>query len=226
MDGYVYALAYGTIGGASKFFAGGSFSYAGSTAVKALAQWDGSNWSAIGTFGSGLDNVQVNALTYASNNLYVAWSYSLYTSGRLPNTIYKVSKWNGSSWTELGTFNSAVSALACSGTTVYAGGGFTTVGTTAANAIAKYDGSSWSAMGSGISGGTVTSLVCDTSGNLYVGGGFGSPGNNIAMWNGSAWSTLGSGTNSTVYALAFDSAGALYVGGSFTSPGNYIAVYK
>ena len=42
-----------------------------------------------------------------------------------------------------------VYALAVSGTNLYAGGDFTTAGGSAATNIAKWDGSSWSALGSG-----------------------------------------------------------------------------
>jgi hypothetical protein len=43
-----------------------------------------------------------------------------------------------------------VSALAVSGSTLYAGGYFTTAGGTNANDIAQWNGSSWSALGSGM----------------------------------------------------------------------------
>ncbi len=52
---------------------------------------------------------------------------------------------------------------------LYAGGGFTTAGGVAANRIAKWDGASWSALGSGMNGG-VRALAVDGSGNLYAGG--------------------------------------------------------
>ena len=39
-----------------------------------------------------------------------------------------------------------------SGTNLYAGGGFTTAGGVPANYIAKWDGSAWSALGSGMDG--------------------------------------------------------------------------
>ena len=129
-----------------------------------------------------------------------------------------------------GTSNS-VSALALDGSgNLYAGGGFTTAGGTPASYIARWDGSAWSALGSGMNNG-VNALAVDGSGNLYAGGGFTTAGgisaNRIARWDGSTWSALGSGMNSTVRALALDGSGNLYAGGAFTtaggSPANYIA---
>ena len=46
--------------------------------------------------------------------------------------------------------NSAVYALAISGSDLYAGGQFTTAGGNAANDIAKWNGSAWSALGEGM----------------------------------------------------------------------------
>jgi hypothetical protein len=109
---------------------------------------------------------------------------------------------------------------------LYAGGTFTTAGGVAANRIAKWNGSAWSALGTGMSGGTdpyVYALALDSSGNLYAGGSFTTAGgvaaNRIAKWNGTAWSTLGTGMNSAVNTLALDSSGNLYAGGNFTTAG-------
>ena len=81
---------------------------------------------------------------------------------------------------------------------LYAGGQFETAGGTPANGIAKWNGSSWSALGSGMNG-WVYALAVSGS-DLYVGGDFttagGSAANYIAKWNGSSWSALGSGMNS------------------------------
>ena len=69
-------------------------------------------------------------------------------------------------------------------------------GGVAANYIAKWDGSTWSALGSGMMV-IVDALAMDGAGNLYAGGFFAFAGgvaaNNIAKWNGSTWSALGSG---------------------------------
>jgi hypothetical protein len=70
----------------------------------------------------------------------------------------------------------AVSALAVSGSDVYAGGWFTMAGGSAANYIAKWDGNSWSALGSGMGGDylmppSVSALAVSGS-DLYAGGSF------------------------------------------------------
>ena len=119
-----------------------------------------------------------------------------------------------------------------SGPALYAGGEFTSAGGVAANYIAKWNGSSWSALGSGMNGIVYALTVFDDGSGpaLYAGGVFtiagGVAANHIAKWNGSSWSALGSGMGYTVYALTvFDdgSGPALYAGGDFTTAGGVAA---
>ena len=89
-------------------------------------------------------------------------------------------------------------ALAVSGGTLYAGGGFTEAGTNAAKCIAQWNGSSWSALGSGISGVTYPAVdALAVSGNtLYAGGGFTKAGTNAANYVAQAvlvWPEIQSG---------------------------------
>src|SRR5437016_9536958 len=76
---------------------------------------------------------------------------------------------------------------------LYIGGGFTIVGDVFANRVAKWNGSSWTALGSGLNN-TVVALAVSGS-DLYAGGEFttavGSAANRIAKWNGSSWTALG-----------------------------------
>jgi hypothetical protein len=120
----------------------------------------------------------------------------------------------------VGGFNSPVCALAVSGTNLYAGGYFTNAGGVAATNIAEWDGTAWSALGSGINGQVYALAVIGT--DLYAGGLFTTAGgvsaNYIAKWDGSAWSALGSGMNNQVLALAV-SGTDLYAGGYFTTAG-------
>jgi hypothetical protein len=77
--------------------------------------------------------------------------------------------------------NNTVSALAVIGPDLYAGGNFTTAGGILANHIAKWDGNSWSALGSGTDG-NVSALATDGSGHLFVGGSFYLAGTNVSPY--------------------------------------------
>src|SRR3954451_17959999 len=121
--------------------------------------------------------------------------------------------------------NNYVYAIAISGSDVYVGGRFTTAGGVAANSIARWDGSNWSALGSGVD--VQVEALAVSGSDVYAGGLFFSAGgvaaNNIAKWDGSSWSPLGSGVGngtccSHVYAIAI-SGSDVYVGGRFTRAG-------
>jgi len=98
---------------------------------------------------------------------------------------------------------------------LYAGGLFTTAGGNPALNIAKWNGSSWSALGPGLEG-QVYDLI-SYNGNLYAGGaGFWMGERNfyIAKWNGSSWSTTGLDVDDYVNKFyVFNNE--LYVGGAF-----------
>ena len=116
-----------------------------------------------------------------------------------------------------------VNAVAVSGADVYVGGKFTMAGSVNAANIAKWNGSSWSALGAGVNDQVYAVAVYGST--MYAGGKFTQAGsvpvNYIAKWDGSSWSALGSGLNNGVgghvYALAITqfSPPVLYVGGVF-----------
>jgi len=196
------------------------------------------NWISINPNIPGTDGTVRATVVDGSGNLYIGGSFTV-VGEVVANGI---AKWNGSRWTALGSglghtntsITPAVFALAVSGSDLYVGGEFTTAGGNAANCIAKWDGSNWTALSSGMRGGqfslaaSVDALAVSGS-DLYAGGWFttagGIPVDNIARWNGSSWTALGSGMNSRVSALAV-SGSALYAGGVFTSPGSHIAKWN
>jgi hypothetical protein len=112
------------------------------------------------------------------------------------------------------------------GPQLYVGGGFTSAGGVNALNIARWNGSTWSAVGDGLNA-FVTALTVHDDGlgggpRLYAGGSFTASGINsvrrVARWNGSMWESLGHGPGGSVYDLAvFDGPNgqkSLYAGGS------------
>jgi hypothetical protein len=109
-----------------------------------------------------------------------------------------------------------------------AGGSFTQMQGVPASSIARWDGTSWSALGLGLTGGVVEALRLLPNGDLIVGGGLtgagGAPVNGIARWNGTSWAPLGTGLSSAlVTALAVTGTGDVLVGGNFAQAGGVVA---
>jgi hypothetical protein len=166
---------------------------------------------------------------------------ALYVGGRLSRAggqpVSNVAKWDGARWSDVGGgvsgTNADVRALVVfddgNGPELYATGRFSLAGGEAAARIAKWNGSTWRPLGTGLSGfgGLALAVLDDGRGPaLYVGGNFPTAGgvaaNGIARWNGERWSALGTGLGNAVFALAaFDDGGgpALLAGGLFASAG-------
>jgi hypothetical protein len=73
-----------------------------------------------------------------------------------------------------------VDALAVSGSDLYAGGYFTTAGSISAANIAKWNGSSWSALGSGMN--SVVYALAVSGSDLYAGGYFTTAGGKVSAY--------------------------------------------
>jgi hypothetical protein len=224
----VNALA---VSGADLYAGGGFTNAAGNTNADLIARWSGNAWSAMG--GNGAIIGDVKAIAVSGSDVYVGGQFE--NVAGIPEADY-VAKWNGTAWSALGgSGNGAlgdwVRALAVSGGDLYVGGDFTdAAGIPAADHLAKWNGSGWSALASN-SGGTaalndaVRALAVSGS-DLYVGGDFTNAGgvgeaDFVARWSGS-WSALGSGGSGvgaiggTVRALAV--AGTdIVAGGDFAN---------
>ncbi|UCG51503.1 MAG: choice-of-anchor D domain-containing protein [Candidatus Latescibacterota bacterium] len=117
-----------------------------------------------------------------------------------------------------------VEAIVVDGADVYVGGQFQHAGGLTVNGIARWDGTQWYAMGSGVSGASAeVRAILVHEGNVYIGGSFvnagGVPCQHVAMWDGLQWHAMGTGLSDyhTVPPVddleVFD--GDVYVSGSF-----------
>ena len=209
----------------NEVYAGGRFVYSGSgsTVTWMVTKWNGSSWVALG---NGLHGISVNSLCAYQSQLYAGGFFdTVYTPGNA------IAKWNGSTWVALGSgankgvFGSPgynVKVMKVFGSNLYVGGTFTTAGGIPASNIAKWDGTSWSAVGSGTNGDVNAMEVYN--GNLYIGGNFTVAGgvtvNYIAKISGTIYSPVGPGpgTNGVINALASYNNN-LYATGNFTVSG-------
>lgn len=209
-------------------YAAGYFTTAGGVSANRIAKWNGSAWSALGT---GMNN-DVYALAVAANG-------TLYAGGRFSSangvSANRIASWNGTTWAPLcetskcGSGSAGLSgdvhALATSGATVYAGGNFLNADGSTVNRIATWNGTSWSALGSGMPS-SVRTLAVAPDGTLYAGGSFETAGgvsaSRVASWNGTSWNALGAGANNQVISISLTGS-RLYAGGTFTSAGGVSA---
>lgn len=178
-------------------------------------------WNSLGT------GVNSNVYSFAedtvNHQLYIGGWFSI--AGGSPAT--RIAKWDGTSWTTVGTgmSNGGANDVRCLlffNGELFAGGGFDSAGGVAARNIAKWDGNSWDSVGAGFIHGSVMTLA-EYNGELYAGGYFDSSGtartNHIAKWDGTNWVEIGGGTDNTVLTLCtFNNE--LYVGGMFSSVGS------
>jgi len=133
------------------------------------------------------------------------------------------------------TFDCGGGGGCCEYTELIVGGQFTMAGNVPVNNIARWNGSTWEALGSGVNG-TVYAIEAvarfggDTTPDIYVGGVFTDQGSRIARYNrSSGWSAMGSGVNASgaggmqpgyASVRAIKSIGGeIWVGGRFSHAG-------
>jgi hypothetical protein len=218
IDNIVDALAVDRDG---VLYAGGYFTTAGKAPANHIARWDGKEWSPLG---KGLDASVRDLAVDSRGNLYAGGTFT--TAGDV--NANRIARWDGTTWSALDEGVSAehtgspeVWALAVDDQgNLYAGGDFTTAGGIEANYIARWDGTTWSALGRGMDE-QVTDLAVDPQGNLYAAGWFKRAGDveasGVARWDGSSWSALGNALNMGG-AIEIGKNGEVYATGMFFIP--------
>lgn len=173
---------------------GGSFTLAGGLEMKNIAKWDGVEWTDV----SGGPNSIVSAFAVYNGDLIVGGYFTMVEN----LSANHIAKWNSNGgWVALGSgTNSQVMALTTYNNKLIAGGFFSTAGGVSASHVAQWDGSSWSSVGTGISG--IVYAVASGNGKLYAGS-LSTSYQCISSWDGSSWSNLGSGVGGGTYPYVF-----------------------
>ncbi len=207
-----------------------------------------------GLLGGGV-NGPVYAVAVAPNgDVYVGGDFSQVTNpDGTSASVNNIARWDGSQWGDVGQgvvndgFGGArlaqVNAITIDGSNVYVGGRFTRAGgsggITVLN-IARWNGSNWSALDTGVDVGSCGSpkdpALCDvfvadiavSGGDVYVGGAFSSAGSArtgpVARYSGGSWSALGDYRwDGPVRAIVALGSSDVYVGGNFTQAGGNAA---
>src|SRR5262249_55054313 len=147
----------------------GQFAAIGGRTMNSIARWNGSTWSAVGNGFPGGSNSIVNCLAVYDDDGDGPHRPALYAGGYFAvpgsSTARDVARWDGTVWSGVGNFhpyyNSNFIGIYTMGVadldgagpenpSLFVAGPFSSTGTTSAIGIARWNGSSWSAMGGGL----------------------------------------------------------------------------
>ena len=164
-----------------------------------LDRWDGTRWNReyIGFLGAGCCDFYpvVSVFEEFQDQLIMAGDFK--SVGRIP--IQGIAAWDGTKWSGLGTGlgwglanRPSVYAVSVEKNVLYFSGYFDSIGGVTARGVAKYDGSGWSPVGTGLGmAGTIQTMARKGT-NLWVGGGIessqGTRFGSLGAWNGATWS--------------------------------------
>ena len=232
VDAVVTSLAYRS----QTLYVGGSFAVANLGSSSALVanrfarvNTSANAWSAVGSGGNGFNNTVRAIWISESGDVYVGGEFTTANVGTSLITANRVARWDGNSWSSLGTgtsngTNGTVFAITGSGTDVYIGGVFSNAGGVAnTRACARWSTSKGRWIGMGNTPGLQVNALAVSGSYVFAGGTFtqigSNPANRLARWNGVSWTTVGTtggnGTNAEIRALATRSVKELLIGGDF-----------
>ena len=204
----------------------GRFGVSGPIRLPHAGIWTGTGWQ---TFGQGLaHDVHADGFLHAVVTTPSGAFVGGYFDQAGPVRATSVAEWRDGAWHDMGGgvqmpfALGTVHAMLAVGSDLYVTGTFESVGGLPASNIARWDGSRWSALGTGIQGSGLALTVLGST--LYVGGALHQAGelyaSNIAAWDleTETWSAVGSVPtyDGKVLALATLADRYLVIGGQFS----------
>lgn len=164
-----------------------------------IGRWDGSNWVNLEPFNPAvIVQAPISTMAASQDALYVSGNFSALGLGNAYARSNKIAKWSGNRWHPMGVgsgVGEAVYTVTVSGSDVYVGGRFLTVGGLPFNHIARWDGRRWHQLGEGAVG-PVRSIAVLGSDVYVAGDEYGSSSRSfVAKWDGRQWTPLFSNQN-------------------------------
>jgi hypothetical protein len=224
-------------------FVGGNFDQIDGVDAYRVAHWNGTAWLPLagGVADETLSGFEdVNAVAASDDFVYVGGDFEFAVNpDNVPDVrVNNIAVWNRQTgrWSALGTGlnrDGVVTTLKLDGNLLYVGGRFSQAGGLSANNIARWNGTQWAALGSGVSG-TVDDLKVKNN-QLYVSGFFNDAGGvanteNLARWDGSQWQSLRSDllmsdpAEDRFYAVGVLANNNVFVAGDFNDSGDPLVV--
>jgi|GEM_PF-3213888 len=210
-----------------KLIIAGDFTSADGVACNRIVAWNGSafeNLNNVPQFFNG-----VTSMAVYKGKLYVGGTFTI------PDQFNFLASYDGTQWDSICTnadyrsTSAAVRALWVYKNKLYVGGDFAQVDGLQLNAsnIATWDGTTWAALGTGLTGNSSACYAMTVwEDKLVIGGRFtaadGVACDKVALWNGSVFSSTNTGANvvsSGRLNCLFSYEGKLYTGGDYSSIG-------
>ena len=153
-----------------------------------FSKYDGTTWTMLG---GDLGDRGVSSIAASGTNVYVSGGFITINGV----TVNRIAKWNGTSWSPLGNglppSNQFIGGakLAVSGTDLIATGDFTVATGGPADRIARWNGTAWTSMSTGLD--VEANAIAAAGGDVLVGGTFTRAGCNaspyFARWRQTSW---------------------------------------
>jgi len=176
-------------------YVGGAFTNVDGQAANHIAVWKNGQWANLGSGVDGAIGVTVEAIVVDGTNVFAGGRFA--TAGGV--AVNNLARWDGAQWHPVGTpphdgvlaSAAAIMAMTMRDGQLYAGGFFTNTGGQDIAALARFDGTNWTRLGSGLrrwgigAAPQVRALAWQDNA-LWVGGFFPAAGNkaaaSIARW--------------------------------------------
>jgi len=219
----VRALAIYDAGSGPALYAAGRFALAGGVPCANIARWDGVQWAAVP--GAPALSDEESAIL-ALEVFDAGQGQRLHVAGQFTEGVMS---WDGGVWASLagGITAPGITELALevhddgTGAALYMSGSFKQVGGQLAAGIARWDGLTWTALGTaGIHGDFLSAVLlsCDLGAGprLYMGG-YGSGGQRLLSWDGASWTSIFPSAGSVLGLAKYDdgTGSHLIAGGTF-----------